>query len=415
MKLLLVLTNTFPYGTGEDFLSAELKRISGFDRIMICPCSPKAGSVQTKPLPDGVECAVLPRENLGRTAYAKLLFCSSVQAELLRLLREGRLSPARAHELLYFAKHAEEIYAALKRSVSVQLSDSVVIYSYWLYDAAAAGALYAAWLRKRGVDVRQISRAHGFDIHSERAQNGYLPMRAYLFRHLDRIFPCSDDGAAVLKREAGPFASKITRSYLGTEDCGIGARNREPFHLVSCSYMVPVKRLHLIAEALKLADFPVDWTHIGSGPLEQSIRELAGQFPANVTAEFTGQRDNREILDYYKKTPVSVFVNVSSSEGIPVSVMEACSFGVPVIATDVGGTKEIILSGVNGFLLPVDFSRRTCLTGSGAFVQWEMWSIRVIVRMPDGFGKKNSMQPKISIGFTRRSAHETDVSNFSGG
>lgn len=356
MKLLLVLTNTFPYGVGEDFLSAELKRASGFDRIMICPCSPKAGSVQTKPLPEGVECKVLHREELGRTAYAKLLFRPSVQAELLHLLREGRFSPARVHELLYFAKHAEEIYSALKRCVSVESSDSVVIYSYWLYDAAAAGALYADWLRKRGVQVRQISRAHGFDIHSERAQNGYLPMRAYLFRHVDSIFPCSDDGAAVLKREAGPFASKITRSYLGTEDCGIGQPKREPFHIVSCSYMVPVKRLHLIVETLKQADFPVVWTHIGSGPLEQQIRELAGQLPANVTVEFTGQHDNREILDYYKKTSVSVFVNVSSSEGIPVSVMEACSFGIPVIATDVGGTKEIVSSGVNGYLLSADFS-----------------------------------------------------------
>jgi glycosyltransferase involved in cell wall biosynthesis len=133
-------------------------------------------------------------------------------------------------------------------------------------------------------------------------------------------------------------------------------QSRTPFHLVSCSYLVPVKRLHLIAEALKQADFPVVWTHIGSGPLEKELRAKAEELPPNVTAEFLGQRDNREILDYYKNNPVSVFVNVSFSEGIPVTIMEAYSFGIPAIATDVGGTHEIVSDGGNGFLLRADFS-----------------------------------------------------------
>jgi glycosyltransferase involved in cell wall biosynthesis len=49
--------------------------------------------------------------------------------------------------------------------------------------------------------------------------------------------------------------------------------------------------------------------------------------------------------------PVDVFINISMSEGVPVSIMEAQSFGLPVIATDVGGTKEI-MTATNGILLP---------------------------------------------------------------
>jgi len=45
---------------------------------------------------------------------------------------------------------------------------------------------------------------------------------------------------------------------------------------------------------------------------------------------------------------------VSASEGVPVSIMEALSFGIPVIATDVGGTGELI-SNKNGLLIPKDF------------------------------------------------------------
>ena len=56
-------------------------------------------------------------------------------------------------------------------------------------------------------------------------------------------------------------------------------------------------------------------------------------------------------MAFYGSTPVSCLVNVSSSEGLPVSLMEACSFGIPCIATEVGGTPEVVHDGVTGFLL----------------------------------------------------------------
>jgi len=47
---------------------------------------------------------------------------------------------------------------------------------------------------------------------------------------------------------------------------------------------------------------------------------------------------HNDVLNYYASNPVDVFINTSSSEGLPVSIMEAMSFGIPVIATNVGGT-----------------------------------------------------------------------------
>lgn len=57
----------------------------------------------------------------------------------------------------------------------------------------------------------------------------------------------------------------------------------------------------------------------------------------------------------YEKESFDLFVNVSSSEGIPVSIMEAMSFGIPCIATDVGGSGEIVIDRYNGILLKDDF------------------------------------------------------------
>jgi glycosyltransferase involved in cell wall biosynthesis len=60
-------------------------------------------------------------------------------------------------------------------------------------------------------------------------------------------------------------------------------------------------------------------------------------------------------LDFYTEQPFDLFVNVSASEGVPFSIMEAFSVGIPVMATNVGGTGEIVNEQV-GMLLPSDIN-----------------------------------------------------------
>jgi Glycosyltransferase len=356
MKLLVLLTSAFPYDGGEDFLSAEVNYISGFDRVVICPCNLKSDSVVTKRVPAGILVVPLKKTDLGKSGYAKLAVRPYVLGEMGRLMQSGRSLSGRTHEMLFFMKHAAELYESLRAIPEIQSADEITLYSYWFYDAAAAGALLAADLKRQGKRVKQISRAHGFDIHPERAKYEYLPMRKFLLSQVDRLYPCSRNGAEAIVRRYPEYAEKVCPSLLGTADCGVtGGKRGMEFRLLSCSYMVPVKRLHLIIEALALADFPIRWTHLGSGPLEPELRQLADGLPAQVHAEFPGQMENTAIMRYYRENPVSAFANVSSSEGIPVSVMEALSFGIPVVATDVGGTGEAVQDGVNGFLIDKDF------------------------------------------------------------
>jgi len=49
-------------------------------------------------------------------------------------------------------------------------------------------------------------------------------------------------------------------------------------------------------------------------------------------------------------------VNLSIVEGLPVSIMEAISHGIPVVATAVYGVPEIVVNGYNGITLPVQFT-----------------------------------------------------------
>jgi len=128
------------------------------------------------------------------------------------------------------------------------------------------------------------------------------------------------------------------------------------FRIISCSYIVPVKRLHLLLDGIATAarlrpEQKFEWTHFGGGGGKNSLnKRMLRYFQSNAHGQFLGHVPNHEVMRYYKDYPVDVFVNVSRTEGIPVSIQEAISCGIPVIATSVGGNPEIV-SEENGILL----------------------------------------------------------------
>lgn len=106
--------------------------------------------------------------------------------------------------------------------------------------------------------------------------------------------------------------------------------------------MVPVKRLDLLIRALKQLDIALEWTHIGSGELWDQLITMSKTLPSNVKTNFVGNVPSERVFDFYAGQFVDLFINVSSSEGVPVSIMEALSAGIPIFATDVGGTSELV-------------------------------------------------------------------------
>ena len=103
------------------------------------------------------------------------------------------------------------------------------------------------------------------------------------------------------------------------------------------------------------------WTHIGDGKLKKDILLQIKSLADNCSVNFKGQLSSSRIVEFYNQTPIDVFINCSISEGLPVSIMEAISFGIPVIATDVGGTKEIVTS-VTGYLIDETFNVKNIAT-----------------------------------------------------
>jgi glycosyltransferase involved in cell wall biosynthesis len=87
---------------------------------------------------------------------------------------------------------------------------------------------------------------------------------------------------------------------------------------------------------------------IGSGPLEAKLRRQAVKEHVDGHIHFMGPRG--DVLDLLPQ--LDLLVSSSLWEGFPTVLLEAMAMGVPVVATDVSGSRELILNGVTGFLVP---------------------------------------------------------------
>ncbi len=255
---------------------------------------------------------------------------------------------------------ANEVMRVLKAYKDIDYSN-VPFYAFWFYDC-----IYLARLKEIGFTQKIFSRAHGGDVFEERSSlSGKVLFRHYQLSFLNGVFSVSKAGTEYLKQRYKKYASKIQTIYLGS----FYHEKMNPFVkdelvIVSCAKIRDVKRIHLIAEALKYIDIPCKWFHLGDENLDAKNDETIPKYIKakeelihckNIQHTSMGAMDNEDIYKFYELTPITAFISVSESEGIPVSMMEAISFGIPVISTDAGGCKEIVTP-QSGVLIPNDSS-----------------------------------------------------------
>lgn len=137
------------------------------------------------------------------------------------------------------------------------------------------------------------------------------------------------------------FDSSKTRKELGVNDkivvCFVGR-------------LVPLKGLFFLLRAQRMLQKSIANLHlliVGDGPKRLFIESMSKEFDLSTT--FIGYVDRSEIPFYL--SVADIFVNPSLSEGLPLTVMEAMAMQKAVVATDVGGTSDLVKNGENGYLV----------------------------------------------------------------
>lgn len=243
-----------------------------------------------------------------------------------------------------------------KKILKPQKGASVVVLATWF----AAAALAAAELKKKYPEIKAASLAHSYEILPIR--NRFIPYYYVNKKHkyLDGVFFIASNVREVYLEGIGGLPEEYYRkthvNYLGSYKNQDVLNNNNPkeFHICTCSRMVSLKRLDVLIDALSLWDSgDIYWSHLGGGELESCLREKSTLVMVKnplVHISFEGYLTNEDVKKYYESHPIDLFINISSTEGLPISIMEAISYGIPVMATDVGGTNEII-NRESGFLI----------------------------------------------------------------
>ncbi len=196
--------------------------------------------------------------------------------------------------------------------------------------------------------------AHGYDIY--RKPPADFRGRAEAAR---AVVTVSEANAAYITRRF-----QVARTRIEVIPCGVdteqfrppagrnGAPNGAPLILCVARH-VAVKNLSLLLAACALLrDDGVGFrcVMLGDGPLRAELEAQRARLRLEGIVEMPGSADQGSVAEWWQQAAVGILT--SDNEGMPVSLMEAAACGVPVVATDVGGVRELVQEGVTGLLAP---------------------------------------------------------------
>jgi glycosyltransferase involved in cell wall biosynthesis len=161
----------------------------------------------------------------------------------------------------------------------------------------------------------------------------------------DWIVGICDATAENLRKIQTASARKITRVYNGAVPLArVKPASTPPegvFTLVFVGRLAAVKNHPLLLKAFcqALSSMPdLRLWIVGDGPERKASESLAGELGISAQVTFWGQQ--LDVAPYF--TGADAFIMSSKSEGLPVSLLQAFSVGLPVIVTDVGGMAEVV-------------------------------------------------------------------------
>lgn len=348
MKNLVILTESFPYQGGEQFIESEVHYWvdTTFDNVYILP-------------------KMAPTENV-RFYPESLILYPRVEADLftkLICIIMALISSLFWKELFKIEKfELRNILVAFKTVVQVKLIETqlsktlnvikgdILIYSYW-NDVD----FYAACELKKKEKVKfVVSRSHRYDLYKEFRKNSYMPLKHQYSNVVDKVFLLTDSA-----RKYYRITYNYNNSVLDVAKLGVFLPihnynynlDRKVINVLSISNCIAIKRVDKIIDALSKfsinEQIEVHWTHIGNGVLLEKLKLQALEIKINERNDFfkynfIGFLPNIEVKKLLSEQNFDLFINASESEGVPVSIMEAMSYSIPVIAPDVGGISDIV-------------------------------------------------------------------------
>ena len=338
MKNLYLFTVKFPYTKyAECFLEDEIVYLSKkFDHVIITTLLTEGDEV--KPLPENVTVShPLFRDKV--RFFLRCLFNLRVALKMIPMLFDKSILTEKIRRqdwLKAYVTANSLLNSKWVKKISEKLTHEDVCYFYW---GKWSNVLAYFWKGR----CHMVSRFHGADDLWEESHKGFVPLRKEIVSSLDVAIFISKKGENYFHER---YPECRTMYFpLGSNDIVYPKHTlSERIRVLSCSTLLVLKRVDLIYQSLLAVEKKqIEWTHIGDGPKMTDLKKLLKEnHSPNIKVNLLGAMSHEEVLNHYAKHNYDLFINLSISEGVPVSIMEAISCDIPVVATDVGGNSEIV-------------------------------------------------------------------------
>lgn len=223
-------------------------------------------------------------------------------------------------------------------------------------------SFYATWLARRR-KIPRLATAHGWTGDTWREKAIYYPADQWQLRFFDGVIAVSDDIRRTLLRwGADPQRVHVLLNGVDPQhyhrDSAARKRQRATWNLTDEDWVIggvghveSQKRFDLLLEAFSrvLPELPqAKLVIVGDGSLLNSLRHDVQRRGLERQCRLTGHCPN--MRDAYQA--FDLLAQSSDYEGTPTVVVEAMACEIPIVATDVGGTSQLIQHGQHGLLVP---------------------------------------------------------------
>lgn len=155
--------------------------------------------------------------------------------------------------------------------------------------------------------------------------------------------------------------SKIHLLCMGVDTKHFTSKER-PIHLIEDPFrLLTVARLHVnkghrfalqAIQRLKVQGVDVRYTIVGDGPAQEDIAREVKSLELSDVVEMVGTKSEADVLRLLQSSDALLLTSVGMGEAAPVAVMEAMACALPVVCSVIGGTRDMINHGHDGFLVP---------------------------------------------------------------
>ncbi len=191
----------------------------------------------------------------------------------------------------------------------------------------------------------------------------YRPLDRYLTRQASAVLVNGEYGRQLIRETYGLESTIITHGaeLPSADDAELAAqvarlRERYGWHerpiILTVNHLHPRKRIDLLIRAMPavLEKYPAALAVIvGQGAAEAELRQLVGQLGLDKNLFFAGFVPEAELPTMY--AAANIYAHLGRAESFGLAVLEASTAGLPVVAVNEGGPREILRDGETGFLV----------------------------------------------------------------